>query len=283
VALPAKFCNACGKELIEQPSELQALEATKPRPVLAEEEPEAELRGPAEKPAPESAAATELPPPPPHTPPPSPSSSGAHASFAAAPAAPPVVAPRPALSEVPARPAPPPPRVIRPAADHDSSQPLKVVPRARRAEASAAPSPLAPVGPRILAGLIDAALVGAVQSLLMLPAILYWRGRPATADPSFLPILVTAAVVPLVIAVGAVYYIYFWGVKGTTPAKRILGLSVEGADGAFPAGLPRAGMRFVGYVLSGGLLGVGFLMILFGGVGLHDRISDTRVVRRGRD
>ncbi len=81
-------------------------------------------------------------------------------------------------------------------------------------------------------------------------------------------------------ALGALYFIYFWGVRGATPGKRMLGLDVEGSDGSFPIGLPRAAARFLGYLLSGALLGGGFLLILLDGSGLHDRLAGTRVVRR---
>jgi uncharacterized RDD family membrane protein YckC len=43
-----------------------------------------------------------------------------------------------------------------------------------------------------------------------------------------------------------------------------------------------AAARLIGYICSGLVLGVGFLMIAFQGRGLHDRIAGTRVVRRGR-
>ena len=46
-------------------------------------------------------------------------------------------------------------------------------------------------------------------------------------------------------------------------------------------GMSRATLRVLGYVASTLLLGVGFLMIAFGGTALHDRIAGTRVVRRG--
>ena len=38
--------------------------------------------------------------------------------------------------------------------------------------------------------------------------------------------------------------------------------------------------RLFGYLLSGAVLGIGFFMILFAGSALHDRIAETRVVRR---
>ena len=56
---------------------------------------------------------------------------------------------------------------------------------------------------------------------------------------------------------------------------------MEGEDGSSPIGMGRAALRVVGYALSFLVLGIGFLMILFGGRGLHDHIAGTRVVRRG--
>ncbi|HEY7511340.1 MAG TPA: hypothetical protein VIG50_13860, partial [Vicinamibacteria bacterium] len=47
-----------------------------------------------------------------------------------------------------------------------------------------------------------------------------------------------------------------------------------------PEGPTRAAVRLFGYVVSGALLGAGFLMAARGGRGLHDRIAGTRVVRR---
>jgi uncharacterized RDD family membrane protein YckC len=85
-----------------------------------------------------------------------------------------------------------------------------------------------------------------------------------------------------VLALGAVYYVYHWGMKQATPGKRLLGLVVVAEDGSEPIGLSRATVRVLGYLLSGLTLGIGFLMIAFGGAGLHDRLAGTRVVRRER-
>jgi uncharacterized RDD family membrane protein YckC len=71
-------------------------------------------------------------------------------------------------------------------------------------------------------------------------------------------------------------------VKGATPGKRLLGLAVEGEQGAGPVGASRAALRLLGYLLSAVLFGIGFLMAAFGGLALHDRIAGTRVVRRER-
>jgi uncharacterized RDD family membrane protein YckC len=140
-----------------------------------------------------------------------------------------------------------------------------------------------PLGSRILAGLIDLLIVTAVQAVLLAPALYYWwvREIPARpADVSFTPIVLSLGLFPVVLALGVAYYVYYWGVKGATPGKKMLGLVVAGDDGALPIGVSRATVRALGYLLSGALLGLGFLMILFGGTGLHDRLAGTRVVRQ---
>jgi len=95
-------------------------------------------------------------------------------------------------------------------------------------------------------------------------------------------VVVSLTLGPVVLALGAVYYVYHWGVKGATPGKRLLGLTVVAEDGSEPIGLSRAVVRVLGCLLSGLTLGIGFLMIAFGGSGLHDRLAGTRVVRRER-
>ena len=123
--------------------------------------------------------------------------------------------------------------------------------------------------------------------MLLSPVLYYWYENwwshpPATAEGvAFWPILVSLILGPLMLALGAVYYVYHWGVKGATPGKRLLGLKVVAEDGSEPIGLSRATVRVLGYLLSGLTLGIGFLMIAFGG-SLHDRLAGTRVVRRER-
>jgi uncharacterized RDD family membrane protein YckC len=155
--------------------------------------------------------------------------------------------------------------------------------------AAASPAPTAAgVGRRAVAGLLDALLVTAAQLLLVSPVLYYWYENwwshpPTTAsDVAFWPILVSLILGPVVLALGAGYYVYHWGVKGATPGKRLLGLRVVAVDGSEPIGLSRAAVRVLGYLLSGLTLGIGFLMIAFGGSALHDRLAGTRVVRRER-
>jgi uncharacterized RDD family membrane protein YckC len=124
-----------------------------------------------------------------------------------------------------------------------------------------------------------------LQAAVLTPVLWYWWSQPLPSEASQLPILpvgVSLALVPLAVVLGCAYFIYGWGVRGATPGKMALGLAVEGDDGGFPIGASRATARLLGYVLSGALFGIGFLMIAFGGSGLHDRVAGTRVVRRER-
>jgi uncharacterized RDD family membrane protein YckC len=144
------------------------------------------------------------------------------------------------------------------------------------------PVRLAAFGPRLLAGLVDAALVAAVQALLLSPGYFYWRSRDLPADVPYFAIALSLALIPLALGVGSLYYVYGWGARGATVGQDLLGLVVEAEDGTRPPGLSRAFLRLLGYGLSACLFGIGFLMIAFSGRALHDRIAGTRVVRRER-
>jgi uncharacterized RDD family membrane protein YckC len=308
VPLPARFCNACGARLAGD--EGQPLEATNQRPVGAPgpdtvpPAPAADLGGPDAKALgtaqgePAAVPAKEAP-------------ELAGAALSAAAGAAPVVS---ASAPPPAAPEPPP--AARSAAPEASSvertvppparpRPLSVVAGSVATAAAAdrswapAPRPLreAPsrpdrspaarpraeggdLGSRLLGGALDLAAVALVQALLLAPAVQYWWSRDLSAEVPFAPIALTAVLGALTVALGALYFIYFWGVRGATPGKRLFGLDVEAVDGSYPIGLPRAGARLLGYLLSAALLGGGFLLILLDGSGLHDRIAGTRVVRR---
>jgi uncharacterized RDD family membrane protein YckC len=251
VPLPANFCNACGAGLPEE-----GREVTKPRPRSDAPEP----------PSPAIAV-------PPPAPVPVPR---AELAAMASGSAPQVAAPA-AARQVEALPLRAPRPVAAPAAA--PRRPLE-----RGAGISTANVNTAGFGPRLAAGLLDAAIVGIAQAVLVSPAVWYFyrwfREAPAApVEPGFLPILLSVALVVVALVLGAGYYVYFWGVRGATPGKQALGLVVRGEGGELPIGVGRAGLRLLGYVLSSAALGIGFLMILFGGHGLHDRLAATRVVR----
>jgi uncharacterized RDD family membrane protein YckC len=140
-------------------------------------------------------------------------------------------------------------------------------------------------GSRLAAGIVDAIFVVSGQAALLAPVAYYWWSREVPRTPgevSFLPIVAAVGLGTLAALFGALYHVYSWGVRGTSPGKELFELRVETDDGACPIGLGRAGLRLLGYLLSVASLGVGFLMIASGGNALHDRVAGTRVVRRSR-
>jgi uncharacterized RDD family membrane protein YckC len=283
VPLPAKFCNACGGRLgpegAEQPPGEAAgmsapaanapAAAEAPLPALAAEPPAAPVPAPpaapvviappAEGPAVAVARGDEKTVPPPR-----------HRSAALSVGG---ASPLPEAPPLPRARVKAPPRPARDAA------PRAVVERRDSPDASAAAAPLVT---RAVAGLIDLLAVGLGQALLLAPAVYYWWPRQLDDSVSFVSILLTLMLVALALALGGLYFVYYWGIHGATPGKALLGLAVAGPSGELPIGVGRAAARLLGYLLSAAVLGAGFLLILVDGNGLHDRLAGTRVVRRER-
>lgn len=118
-------------------------------------------------------------------------------------------------------------------------------------------------GRRLAAVLVDGLIVGAAGGLLGLLA-------PDSGGAQAL------------VALGSVlYYVLFIGVKGQTPGKMALGIKVVGPDGG-PPGAVRAFVReVVGKFLSGLILCLGYLWMLWDEKRQcwHDKLADTVVVR----
>jgi uncharacterized RDD family membrane protein YckC len=77
------------------------------------------------------------------------------------------------------------------------------------------------------------------------------------------------------------YSVWFLGKYGATPGKMVCGLKVVTAEGG-PISYGRACGRFFAEILSGLILGIGYLMVAFDEEkrALHDRICNTRVVKK---
>ena len=105
------------------------------------------------------------------------------------------------------------------------------------------------------------------------------RRRARPSDVALLPVIASVTLLPLALLLGVLYHVYFWSVKGATPGKELLDLRVVTDDGVSPIPLASALRRALGYLLSAASLGLGFLMVAFGGRGLHDRIA----VHAGRE
>jgi len=114
-------------------------------------------------------------------------------------------------------------------------------------------------GPRFVAFLIDAILLGIIGAIV---------GQ--SSDSQAISILI-----------GAAYYIYFWvKQEGQTLGKKAMKIKVVRADGK-PMDWMTGGLRYIGYIVSGIPLLLGYIWILFDGKkqGWHDKIAGTYVVK----
>jgi uncharacterized RDD family membrane protein YckC len=76
------------------------------------------------------------------------------------------------------------------------------------------------------------------------------------------------------------YYVYFISQKGATLGKMLMGVKVVTVSGG-PISVGRAFGRYFAQILSGLILGIGFIMAAFDDQkrALHDHICNTRVIR----
>jgi len=288
VALPARFCNACGSTLQREEAAAVASPGAGSPPAPAGEAPAASGERPEvvevaddlslepvaqsdEPPAPPQAPAADGPAPPPAEPGPPEPPQGSRAAVGAVGARPmAVAAPQHATTPQPRREMPRP----------QVAERARVVPISSRSgerrSGQLAPVPAAGLGARALATLLDGLVVTLLQGLLLAPA--FFLVGSTTAAGGALAAWVACSTLALL--AGLAYPALFWGLSGATPGKRLLGLEVVAQDGTRPPGLSRGLLRVLGFALSAGALGLGFLPLLGGAPGLHDRLAGTRVVRR---
>jgi uncharacterized RDD family membrane protein YckC len=123
-------------------------------------------------------------------------------------------------------------------------------------------------GPRLVAYIIDLIILLVINFVigLVLGLVLGDSGS------------LLASLLSIVIAFG--YLIYFWTTTGQTPGKKMMGLKVIATDGA-TLNVSKAVMRIIGYMVSGAILYLGFIWILFdtNKQGWHDKIAGTYVVK----
>jgi len=154
-------------------------------------------------------------------------------------------------------------------------EPVEIVmdspPLAEVAEAEARPSalPMAPIGRRFLAGMLDALVLLVAAGLF---ALIFWRagGRLSPQPLNFCIVGFIAAFFVMA------YFGLFTALTSTTPGLLWLGIEVRSLDGTFP--LPtQAFWRAFGYLVSTGALMLGFVWALVDSDGLtwHDRMSGT--------
>jgi uncharacterized RDD family membrane protein YckC len=103
---------------------------------------------------------------------------------------------------------------------------------------------------------------------------------PATICGSFLSSAGYWELIALVVELA--YFVIMWSQFGGTLGQRMLGLHVVDAATGRNIGIGRAIGRFVGYVISGFALDIGFIWVAFDArkQGWHDKIASTFVVRK---
>jgi len=143
-------------------------------------------------------------------------------------------------------------------------------------------TPYASVWIRFVAQLIDGVIVGValivffiVVGLIAGVAGLATGNRPSTTGPG---VETLANVIYFIGYVG--YFIYYWGM-GQTPGMRIFGIYVADANTGTAIGFGRAGIRYLGYLLSLLACYIGLIWALFDKrkQGWHDKIANTVVIR----
>jgi len=127
---------------------------------------------------------------------------------------------------------------------------------------------------RLAATVIDLVVVGTVAVIGALAAHMVIAMLPAqVADVESWGLLALAAIV----LVG--YFVYFWGIEGATPGKKLMGLRVTRPGTREPIGPGRALLRLVG-ITAGNILFVDLIVAFLhrDRRALHDMIADSIVV-----
>ncbi|HEY1253042.1 MAG TPA: RDD family protein [Thermoanaerobaculia bacterium] len=144
---------------------------------------------------------------------------------------------------------------------------------------SAAPPASAALGIRLLATAVDAVVIGATVTIAAVVTHLLFGVFPRSVR-GYEPVglLVLGAVVV------AGYFVYYWGVEGATPGKRMMGLCVTRPaklEAQLPIGLGRATLRLIG-ATAGNLFFADLLFALLhqDRRALHDLMADSIVVPR---
>lgn len=127
---------------------------------------------------------------------------------------------------------------------------------------------------RFAAMMIDSFLV----SLVMVPVVMVLGLGVAMADPTGAGNL---GVMLLQMLLPALIFILFWRKKSATPGKMLFKAKIVDADTFQPLSTKQCVIRYIGYMVSSLLLGLGFLMVAFSKrkQGLHDLMAHSVVIQ----
>jgi uncharacterized RDD family membrane protein YckC len=137
-------------------------------------------------------------------------------------------------------------------------------------------------GVRLVAAIIDSVLLSALMIPFIIIVVVFMMRMQTTGEPSPLMMVALFGSYFLMLVISLAYQLIFIGKKGATPGKKFMKLRVTFPDGTYPIGIGKAFLRMVGYMLSGMICYIGFLMIIFDKEqhrALHDKIAGTVVIR----
>ncbi len=129
---------------------------------------------------------------------------------------------------------------------------------------------------RVGAKIIDGIILGVVGQLVQ-----FVVGMAVTGASQDAALGLALGQMGLSFLISGAYSVGFLGRFGATPGKMACGLRVVRSDGK-PISYARATGRFFAEILSSIIFGIGYLMVAFDDEkrALHDRICDTRVLRK---
>jgi uncharacterized RDD family membrane protein YckC len=192
---------------------------------------------------------------------------------AAAPPRPPIPPP-PQAAQAPQRPSMPPPPPVTPSFGAQPPMPPAMV--------STGALNYAGFGPRFVAAIIDSLLLTALMIPFIIAIGIFMYKMQSGGELSPLAMIVMGVSYVIMTLIGLLYQLIFIGKKGATPGKKFMKLRVTFPDGQYPIGIGKAFLRMIGYMISGAICYIGFLMIIFDKEthrGLHDKIAGTVVIR----
>ena len=146
--------------------------------------------------------------------------------------------------------------------------------------------PVIGFGRRLVASLIDMLVVGFLTFVLVVAlsfAILLIDIFTAYKYPDR-EFPVDTMTLWLGLIVSAVYFVGYWAKSGQTFGKTVMGIRIVSTDGT-PLSWGKAFLRYIGYIVSGIVLSLGFLWLAFDGKrqGWHDKIAGTYVLMGDED
>ena len=131
---------------------------------------------------------------------------------------------------------------------------------------------------RLGAYIIDGVILGVIN----LVASFIFVAIVASAEPGDTGLLagLTGGFTVVIFILTILYFIGFWAWRGQTPGKMAVGVKIVNTDGS-SISVGKSILRYIGYIVSGIIIYIGFLMIAWDGEkqGLHDKIAGTYVVK----